>query len=155
MKNADEWAIALGNRIKTGKQEAQEREQTVAMKRQIIAEKMPGIWAELMSLFQSHCEAHNRNNSPPRALSCHQMKADTFLVSPDALPEIVTVHLSRNTNEIMIKTPSGAQRYVLRAAMRDDGDVDVEERSSQRIMSLPEIVEKALTDAILRGRIDY
>jgi hypothetical protein len=154
MSDADDWAISLGSRIKAQENAASEREQTVAMKRQIIAEKMPGIWQEMMTLFRAFCDAHNRNNNAPRPLSCHQM-GDTFEVKPDALPNIITVAYNRTTYEIMIKTPSGAEWYFPAAVMRNNGDVDLVERSTRQVISLPGIVKKSLTDAILRGRIDY
>lgn len=156
MEDADEWARALGSRVRAKESEIRGREQAVAMKREIIAEKMPGKWDELMRLFQSHCEAHNRNNNPPRLLSCHPLGHDTFEVKPEALPAIVTVAFNRSTYEIMVRTPSGAKWYLPSAVMRNNGDVDLVERgNSHELISLPQIVMESLADAILRGRIDY
>jgi hypothetical protein len=155
MNDADQWAIELGQNMKTKQGEIRQREETVAMKREIIAEKLPGIWGDLMKSFQSYCEAHNRNNNPPRPLACFWMGADEFWVRPDALPEVVKVNYNRMTSEIAVKTPSGTEWYVPKAVMRGQGEVELMTRATQRVISLSGIAKEALTDAIENGRTDY
>jgi hypothetical protein len=112
MSSPEDWARSLGEEIRLKQSATREDAQAVAMHRDIIAEKMPLVWEEVLAAFQSHCIAYNEQLKPDRTLALHRTGSHSFMVRPDALPEIVVGQYDSNTKRILIKTTAGSEWFL-------------------------------------------
>jgi len=150
MSNAEEWARSLGEEIKAKQSAAREDAQTVAMHRDIVAEKMPFKWEELCAVFQSCCTAYNEQLQPERKLACHRSGSHRFSICPDALPEIVEGTYHYETKRIHIQTPGASEWFLPHVVLTGSGDVELVSNSTRKVKTIEKIAQDAIREGLIR-----
>lgn len=149
MGNPDEWARSLGEDIKAKQAVEKDIAQTVAMRREIEAEKMPLKWEEVISAFQQCCAAYNEQLKPQRALGLHRTGSHGFMIRPDALPEIVTGKYDPGTRFIEIRSSVGKETYFPSAKMIGSGDIDLVSYETKQTKTPTAIAQNTLRECLI------
>lgn len=149
MGTSDEWARSLGEEIKSKERVEADIAQTVAMHRQIEAEKMPLLWDELIAAFQEHCTAYNEQVNPPRKLYLHRTGPHNFMVRPDALPEIVKGNYNPQNRWIEVLSSIGRETYFPQVEMKGSGEVHLTALSTKRVKTPSAIARDTLRECLI------
>jgi hypothetical protein len=150
MGNPDEWARSLGEDIKAKQAVEKDIAQTVAMRREIEAEKMPLKWEELLLAFHSCCLAYNEQLKPQRTLALRRMGSHEFSIRPDALPEIITGRYDPTTRFIEIRSSiSRKETYFPSVNMTGSGEVDLVSYETKQTKSATSIAQDTLRECLI------
>ncbi len=149
MGTSEEWARSLNEELKSKERVDRDIAQTVAMRREIEAEKMPLMWNELLAAFQEHCTAYNEQVNPRNKLGLHRRGSYDFMVRPDALPEIVTGRYDPHTRWIEICSSVGKETYFPQVEMAGSGDVQLTALSTKRVKTPSAIARDTLRECLI------
>ncbi|MGA7831881.1 MAG: hypothetical protein WCA21_13050 [Terracidiphilus sp.] len=147
MGSSEDWARSLGEEIEISTRVDREMAQTVAMNRDIEAEKMPLKWEELCTAFQSCCTAYNEQLRPERKLAGYRNGTNHFSVRPDALPEIVEA--SYDTKRIRIQTHGVSEWFIPHVILVGSGDVELISVSTRRAVPVDKIAQNAIREGLM------
>lgn len=149
MGNPDEWARSLGQEIQAKEQVDREIARTVAMRREIEAEKMPLKWEEVIAAFQSCCTAYNEQLKPKRALGLHRSGSHEFMVRPDALPEIITAKYDPRTKFIEIRSSVKNETFFPSANLTGSGEVDLVSYETKKVKYPITIAQDTIRECLI------
>jgi hypothetical protein len=149
MGNPEEWARSLGEEIKSKQRVDREIAQSVAMRREIEAEKMPLKWEEVLSAFQQCCTAYNEQVKPERTLGLHRVGSHEFMIRPDALPEIITGKYDLHTKFIEIRSSIGKETYFPSVNMTGSGDVELVSYETKQTKNPTSIAQDTLRECLI------
>jgi hypothetical protein len=148
-RDAESWAARLKKEVEAQKDASAKLERSVQMKRDIIAERMPHVWEQLVSVLDSHVKAFNETFNPKRKLACHRLAEYEVMVRPDALNEIVFMRYNAMDRSIVVRTGSRGEKYSPEALMNGSGEIELRgEYSSYLEKDLDLIVSSALERGI-------
>ncbi|MGA2896906.1 MAG: hypothetical protein ABSE27_04835 [Acidobacteriaceae bacterium] len=122
MGTPEEWANRLAKRLEDKRILRQADDDAVAMRREIVAEKLPVLWEELIKEFREYCKAYNERIRPERKLDLFP-ELDGFVIKPDAKGEIIRVHLDRGTKRISVATAKSKDWYSPSVEMTGNGNI--------------------------------
>ena len=125
MGTPEEWASRLAKRLEEKRIIRQGGDDAVAMRREIIAEKLPVLWEELAKAFGEYCKAYNERIRPERKLALFP-ELDGFEIKPEAKGKIIQVHLDRGTKRICVTTEKSKEWYSPSVEMTGNGNILLE-----------------------------
>jgi hypothetical protein len=142
--DAQDWAKSLREQRDAKRNAEAEKHRKVALQRDIVAEKMPQLWEELIAEYRNHAAAYNGELEPERTLAVHTGR-NSFMVRPDAMPEIVTGKLELTTHKVEIIAGSSQFSYWPNPVLEGTGSLQlVSANAPQRVVTLAEIVRETL-----------
>lgn len=139
MGTPEEWADKLAKRLEARDVLRAQEASTIAMRRQLIDEKLPILCQELITVFDEYCNAYNRRVKPKRQL-VFISELNGFSIRPDAKGEFIRGKFNRQTRLIEIRTRISQEQYEPQVVMEGDGHVDLSARGEHLRPS--EIVER-------------
>jgi hypothetical protein len=140
MGTPEDWADRLAKRLEEKRTLQKRDDDAVAMRREIIAERLPVVWEELIKAFGDYCKAYNDRIKPDRTLAIFR-ELEGFCVKPDARGEIIRARLDRGTKRIQVATTKSKDWYSPNVEMKGNGNVLLESERG-RVFSVSEVVEK-------------
>lgn len=149
MGSPEEWARSLGEEIKAKDRVERDIAQTVAMNREIEAEKMPLKWEEVIAAFQTCCIAYNGQVKPQRRLDLHRGGSHQFIIRPDALPEIITGKYDPHNRRIEICSSVGKETYFPLVSHVGSGDVELMSLETKRVKNPATIAQDTIRECLI------
>lgn len=145
MSTPEEWADKLAKRQEEKQTVRQGQDAERVRLQNLIAEKFPLLWEELMQAFSDFCRAYNDRVKPERTLQLYK-ELDRFTIKPDALGDIVQARIDRNSRRILIGAIGSKESYQPSIGPRD-GKVYLASESGPTYTPA-EIAEKTLTSVL-------
>jgi hypothetical protein len=145
MTDARDWAKAYREKQEAKRNAETDRHQRVAMQRDIVAERMPVLWEDLITEYRNYVTAFNEETQPDRVLAIHRSSKHSFMVRPDARPEIITGKFDPTTYKIEILAGSRSFPYVPDVVLEGTGSVQLKSAyAPQKIVTCAEVVKQTL-----------
>ncbi len=144
MTDAQDWARSLRKQRDAKINAEAEQHKKVALQRDIVAERMPQLWEELIAEYRKYVAAYNGEFEPDRILAVHCGR-NSFMVRPDAMPEIITGKLELNPHKIEIIAGGRQFSYSPQAVLEGAGNLQlIAAYTPQRVVTVAEIVRETL-----------